>query len=65
VLLFCLVSFPSFHCFMSSLSICMHCLLYINNYLTTLFDVYCMCYMRTTPTNCSTLPLASRLYQYV
>jgi hypothetical protein len=62
-LLFGLVSL--LHCFMSSLSICMHCLYTFNNYLTTLFDVYCMCYMRTTPTNCCTLPLASRLYQYV
>jgi hypothetical protein len=38
--------------------VCIVCYTF-NNYLTTLFDVYCMCYMRTMPTKCCTLPLAS------
>jgi hypothetical protein len=62
-----------FHCFllMSSLSICMHCLLYILNYFNwhllhvLSWLIYCM---RTLPTECSVLQphlATSHLYQYV
>ncbi len=72
----CLVSFPSFLTFPTLFFtlwalyqyLCIVCYTF-NNYLTTLFDVYCMlsqsiCCTRNLPTKCI-LHLASHLYQYV